>query len=53
MNLSEILNLSFQHFGKKGKPHRLSISETIDSKRRGYLDISKVLLQSNLQKSTS
>ena len=31
--------LNFEHFEKKFEPHRLSISEIINSERRGYLNI--------------
>ena len=31
--------LNFEHFERKNEPHSLSISETIDSKRRGYLNV--------------
>ena len=35
--------LNFEHFEKKFELHSLSISEIIDSERRGYLNAEKVL----------
>ena len=38
-----------EHFEKKGESSRLSISEIIDSKRGGYLNAWKELLQNSFQ----
>ena len=38
-----------QHFQKKGESSSLSISETIDSKRGGYLSTWKALLQNSFR----
>ena len=38
-----------QHFLKKGESSSLSISEIIDSKRGGYLNAWKALLQNNFR----
>ena len=38
-----------QHFQKKGESSSLSISETIDSKRGGYLSAWKALLQNSFR----
>ena len=40
--------LNLQHFQKNIDPHSLSISEIIDSKKRGYLNAWQVLFQDNL-----
>ena len=39
-------------FKKKGESSSLSISEIIDSKRAGYLSVSKALLQNSFREST-
>ena len=38
-----------EHFEKKGESSSLSISEIIDSKRRGYLSAWKALLQNSFR----
>ena len=38
-----------EHFQKKGESSRLSISEIIDSKRRGYLSAWEALLQNSFR----
>ena len=38
-----------EHFQKKGESSSLSISEIIDSKRRGYLSARKALLQNSFR----
>ena len=38
-----------EHFQKKGESSSLSISEIIDSKRRGYLSAWKALLQNSFR----
>ena len=35
--------INFEHFEKKNKPHNFSLSEIIDSERRGYRNAWKVL----------
>ena len=47
-NLYEMENI----FEKKGESSSLSISEIIDSKRGGYLNASKALLQNSFREST-
>ena len=37
-----------EHFPKKDEYPRLIISELIDAKRRGYLNVPKVLLQNTI-----
>ena len=44
--------LKFKHFEQKSEPHSLSISEIIDSERRGYLNAWKVLFLKTLRQST-
>ena len=43
---------NFQRFENKNEPHSLSISEIIDSERRGYLNALKVLSLKTLPQST-
>ena len=38
-----------EHFQKKGESSSLSISEIIDSKRRGYFSVWKALLQNSFR----
>ena len=39
---------NLKHFEEENELHSLSFSETIDSKRGGYLIVEKVLFQNNL-----
>ena len=40
---------NLEHFRKKDEYPSLIISEIIDAERRGYLNVSKVLLQSTIR----
>ena len=44
--------LNFQHFENKNGPQRLSISEIVDSERRGELNVEKILFLKALRQST-
>ena len=40
---------NLEHFQKKDEYHSLIISEISDAKRRGYLNVEKVLLQNTIR----